>query len=211
VLAVGIGAWIYVAHENRLAASTVAIQQAVDWNLRLSQSDSTTERETLYAKGVDDLQQASLSADDRPIADHLLRGGEFLAHNHDPVAQADHFTQVADLLVTRIDRAAHKNSKALRPLGETYLDIMDRGIGRNLDIAAAAATPETRHHIERIIQRNLQLQSQLQAILRDRPDAATVRQKLQMISHRLHRLQMQAKAATQTTDHPGAAASQQIH
>jgi len=203
LLTFGIGAWAYVDHENRIAASALAIQKAVDWNLNLSQSDSTDERQVLYAKGAEDLQQASVSADDRPIADHLLQGGKFLADNHDPVAQADHFTQVAGLLVSRMDRAAHKNPKALQPLGESYLDVMDRGIHRNLDIAAVSASPETLRRIERIIQKNLQMQAQLQAMLRDRPDAAGVRQKLENVERRLHKLQQQAKAATQ----PGAATS----
>jgi cell division protein FtsB len=203
LLSLGIGAWAYVDHENRVAVSALAIQKAVDWNLNLSQSDSNNERQVLYAKGAEDLQQASVSAEDRPIADHLLQGGKFLADNHDPVAQADHFTQVAGLLVSRMDRAAHKNPKALQPLGESYLDVMDRGIHRNLDIAAVSASPETLRRIERIIQRNLQLQVQLQAMLRDRPDAAGVRQKLENVERRLHKLQQQAKAATQ----PGAATS----
>lgn len=203
LLCLGIGGWAYINHENNVAASALAIQKAVDWNLNLSQSNSSDERQVLYAKGAEDLQQASVSAEDRPIADHLLQGGKFLADNHDPVAQADHFTKVAGLLVSRMDRAAHKNPKALQPLGESYLDVMDRGIRRNLDIAAAAASPETLRRIERIIQKNLQLQAQLKAVLRDRPDAAGVRQKLENVERRLHKLQQQAKAATQ----PGAATS----
>jgi hypothetical protein len=102
-----------------------------------------------------------------------MLGGKFLANSADPLADADHFSQVADVLLNRMDHDARKSPKALDQLGQTYYMVVDKGVRRNLARAQAAGavdSPERQRRIEKIIERNVRLQSKLQALLDQSPD-----------------------------------------
>jgi hypothetical protein len=185
-----------------MLASSQAIDQGVGLNLSVSEGESEAEREKLFAQGSQEFRQqidsGELRGDDREFAHRLLEGAKLLTVTPDPLAQADHFTRVADLLVTRIDNASRRNPKAVAHLGQAYLNVANRGIHKNLDLAAAAElTPEQRRRLEKIVQRNLVIQAKLQQVLRDNPDQAQVRKQLEQIDHRLRRLQQKLNASTQ--------------
>jgi hypothetical protein len=199
-LALGAGTFAYVHHLNqsRLVASSETIDQAVDFNLSLGESESDDERNKLFAQGNqtfhDKADTTSLSDDDRQFADNLIQGAKFLTDHRDPLAQADHFTGVAEMLITRMDKA-RKNPKAVGRLSQAYLNVMNKGVHRNLDLATAdSQSPENQRRLEKIIQRNLSLYNKLEATLRDHPDQPQLRKQLEQVQHRLHRLQV--KAAT---------------
>jgi hypothetical protein len=171
--------WAYLAHQHtRIVASAEAIDDLVEWNLRLAQPDSTDERHKLYADSADGARrtadQAPLTEDDRHAADDLMQTGALLADSQDPLAEADHFSQMADLLVSKMDTTARKSPKALDRLGQTYFLVVDKGICRNLERAEAQGvdTPERQKRMERIIQRNIQLQERLEKFLLKHPNAA---------------------------------------
>ena len=182
LLAIGGGTWGYHAYQGRAVASAEAINQLVDWNLQLAQNGNAADREKFYRESANDVKQkvgsAPLSDDDKEVTDALMLDGEFFSKTEDPLAQADRFSHVADLLVTKMGRAAKKNPKTLDRLGQTYLSVVDRGIRRNLDRAEAIAgngngdTAEHQKRMERIIQRNIQLEKKLEALLQDSPPAA---------------------------------------
>lgn len=205
LLALGGGTFAYVYHQqaqSRMLASSQAIDQGVGLNLSVSEGESEAEREKLFALGSHDFRQkidaGELRGDDREFADRLLEGAKLLTVTPDPLGQADHFTRVADLLVTRIDNAARKNPKAVAHLGQAYLNVANRGIHKNLDLAASSdLTPEARRRLEKIVQRNLVIQAKLQGVLRDNPDQGQVRKQLEQIDHRLRRLQQKLNATTQ--------------
>lgn len=205
LLALGGGTFAYVYHQqaqSRMLASSQAIDQGLGLNLSISEGESEAEREKLFAVGSQDFRQAidagELRGDDREFADRLLEGAKLLTVTPDPLGQADHFTRVADLLVTRMDNAARKNPKALAHLGQAYLNVANRGIHKNLDLAASSElTPEERRRLEKIVQRNLVIQAKLQGVVRDNPDQAQVRKQLEQIDHRLRRLQQKLNATTQ--------------
>ena len=188
-------------------ASSQAIDQGVGLNLSVSEGESEAEREKLFTQGSQDFRQkidsGELRGDDREFATRMLEGAKLLTVTSDPLGQADHFTRVADLLVTRIDNATRKNPKAVAHLGQAYLNVANRGIHKNLDLAVSSdLTPESRRRLEKIVQRNLVIQAKLQAVLRDNPDQGQVRKQLEQIDHRLRRVQQKLKASTQPINSP---------
>jgi hypothetical protein len=176
----GVGiAWAYRSHQGtRMVASAEAIDDLVEWNLRLAQSESTNERHKLYADSAAGVRrtagEAPFTDDDRVAADDLMQTGALLAESQDPLTEADHFSQMADLLVTKMDTTARKSPKALDRLGQTYFMVVDKGIRQNLERAEAQGvnTPERQKRMERIIQRNIQLQERLEKFLLKHPNAA---------------------------------------
>ena len=180
LLAIGGGVWGYHAHQGRAVASAEAIDKLVDWNLQLAQNDNAADRERFYRESAQNVKQqvgnAPLSDDDKEVAYALVEDGEFFSKTDDPLAQADRFSHVADLLVTKMGRAARKNPKSLDRLGQSYLSVVDRGIKRNLDRAEAIAgsgdSEEHQKRMEKIIQRNIQLEKRLEALLEEAPPAA---------------------------------------
>lgn len=205
LLAVGgaVGTYLHVEHEHRAVASSDAIDRAVNFDLSLGQK-SETERQRIFDEGKLTLAKemgTRLLGDTREFADSLIHSAAFLTQHHDPLAQADHYTQVADKLVSRIDASAKRNPKALARLGQDYFNVMDQGVHTNLDIAATAPgnvdSAEYRRKLQKIIQHNLQVQSRLRLALRDHPEQEKIRKQLDQVEHRLHRLEQQAAAATQ--------------
>jgi hypothetical protein len=178
ILCLGGALLVYMVRQSEASyKSAQAIDQVVSWNLSLSQVDSIDERQKMYDIGAVDLRQRvgaySLTDDDRRVTDDLMLGGKFLANSADPLADADHFSQVADVLVSRMDHDARKSPKALDQLGQTYYMVVDKGVRRNLARAQAAEavdSPERQRRIEKIIERNVRLQSKLQALLDQSPD-----------------------------------------
>ena len=200
----GVGTYLHVEHEHRAVASSDAIDRAVDFDLSLGQTKSQTERQRIFDEGKLTLakeMRTRLLGDTREFADSLIHSAAFLTQHHDALAQADHYTQVADKLVSRIDTSAKRNPKALARLGQDYFNVMDQGVHTNLDIAATAPSnadsAEYRRKLQKIIQHNLQVQSRLRLALRDHPEQDKIRKQLDQVEHRLHRLEQQAAAATQ--------------
>lgn len=200
----GVAAYLHHETETRAVASSEAIDRAVNFNLTLSRSESIDERQKLFAERISSLASDTgrFVDDTREFADNLIRSAKFLTEHHDPLAQADHFTDVADLIVTRMDTTARRNPKALARLGQDYFNVMNQGVHTNLDLAASntISTAEYRQRLDKIIRHNEQLQAKLQATLRNNPDQAQVHKQLDQLERRLHKLKQKAAAAAQ----PGA-------
>jgi hypothetical protein len=201
---VGVGTYLHHEHENRAVASSEAIDRAVDFDLKLGRSDSQVDRQKMFNEGSSLLARqmsTRLLGDAHEFADSLIHSAAFLTQHRDPLAQADHYTQVADKLVSRIGTTAKRNPKALARLGQDYFNVMDQGVHTNLDIAATAPSAidsaEYQHRLQKIIQHNLQVQSRLRLAMRDHPEQEKIRKQLDQVEHRLHRLEQQAAAATQ--------------
>lgn len=192
VLAIGGGLWAYHAHQHKVVASTQTIDDLVEWNLRLAQA-TPDERHKLYADSADGVKQsvgqAPLTEADRKSADELMQTGALLADTQDPLAEADHFSQMADLLVTQMDGPARASPQAMDRLGQTYFLVVDKGIRRNLERAEAAAgfdSPERQKRVDKIIQHSLQLQARLEAFLEKHPAAARPQLRKALELHKRH-------------------------
>lgn len=178
MLVIGGSIWTYRAREHQLIASAQAMNSLVEWNLRLAEAKSTAERKRLYdARAEAEKQLASrahLNAADRKQANTLIENVEFLSTNEDPLAEADHFSQVAEVLITKMDSLASKAPETMDRLSDTYYRVVDQGIQQNLERAAAAGanTPVAQKQIEAIDQRNTMLQSKVEALLEKNPSAS---------------------------------------
>jgi hypothetical protein len=178
MLVVGGSIWAYHHRQQQVLASAQTLDKLVVWNLRLTQSVSPAERRKLYAISAESVKQqtgqASLTSADRKDAEALLQNGAFLADNQDPLAEADHFSDVADLLVTKMDFTADKSPEAMDQLSQAYYSVVNQGIQKNLDRAEASGvnTPATQKQMEKIDQRNTVLMSKVQALLDKSPPAS---------------------------------------
>jgi hypothetical protein len=176
LLVIGGSVWSYHLRQQKALAAAQAFQNLVEWNLKLAENQSPVERHKLFAASAEDVRQrtvhAPFNAADRKQADALIQNGAFLADNQDPLAEADHFSDVAELLITKMDAESSASSEAMEKLSRTYLSVVDKGIHKNLDRAEVAGvqTPATQHQIEKLGQRNMMLQSKVEALLDKTPD-----------------------------------------
>lgn len=178
LLVIGGGMWSYQARVRQVAAAEDAIDKLVEWNLRLTQSESPVERRQLYAASPAAVKQrtilAPLDAGDRQQADALIENGAFLAGNADPLAEADHFSHLADLMVSKIISASTQSAEVLEHLSQNYLSVVNQGIQKNLDRAEAATvnTPAHVQQMEKIEQRYAMIQSSMEAAIEKSPPTA---------------------------------------
>lgn len=182
VLVLGIGLGIYLARPA--TASAAVVDQLVDWNLELADASGPQERQQLYstrAAGFDSaVRTASLNAEDRQLATLLLEQGSWLAKNNDPVDEAEHFSELADQFVARLDRAADANdARALQRLGRNYDRLAQRGVNARLQRLAAVASvnkPELARKLERLARLQAERERRLERLAERHPNAKAVRQ-----------------------------------
>src|SRR5205823_2089539 len=89
------------------------------------------------------------------FAESLIRNGEWLTSNSEPLETADRFAVLADQLVERLDRAAARDdAKASARLARQYMHISNRGVKPKVEHARAVGADEARQRkLERIAQR----------------------------------------------------------
>ena len=178
MLVIGGSIYAYKWRERQVLASAQTIEVIVEWNLKLVQADTPAERRKVYEASAGLLDQyvvsAPLTSDDRKRAGELIEKGAFLKDNEDPLAEADHFSGVADLLVKKMDLTADASPETMDKLSHTYLSVVDNGIEKNLDRAQAAAkdNPAGQNKIARIDQRNALLMDRVEALVEKHPTSS---------------------------------------
>jgi hypothetical protein len=145
ILVFGIGIGIYLAQPPKASA---VVDQLVEWDLELADAPGPQQREAIYRNGASawesQIKNASLTTEDRQYASALLEQGKWLSTNPDPVDQADRFSDLAELIVDRMNAAAAANdARAVQRLGGHYRRIVQRGIGEKLDRMGANASIST--------------------------------------------------------------------
>lgn len=146
ILIFGIGLGIYLAQPPKASA---VVDQLVEWDLELADAQGPQQREQIYrtrapAEWEMQIQNASLTTEDRQYASALLEHGKWLSTNPDPVDQAERFSDLAELIVNRMNSAAARNdARAVQRLGGNYRRIVQRGIGEKLDRMGANASIST--------------------------------------------------------------------
>jgi hypothetical protein len=180
ILIVGAVLGVYFYNFNRPAPTTV-VDRLIDWNLALADAPATQESSVYSARAAvlqSEVNDASLSDDDRELASTLLKHGTWLSVNNDPLDRAEKFSDLADLILLRMHRAAMNNDlKALQRLSQRYNLVVRAGIGGNLARmpATGAVSPENKKKLERIARRNAEQERKLE-IMADRASKALQRE-----------------------------------
>jgi hypothetical protein len=154
---IGLGTWLLIPTPEAHAAPAL-IERLVDWNLDLARAGSAGERKELFAAREDalkrDVEQVPLPGPDRALAHLLLDNGAWLATHDDPIAAAERFSAVADLLVERMDRAsARREHRLASRYARLQSVVAEHGVAHSLAKAEAsgALNFEQRRHLEKII------------------------------------------------------------
>lgn len=111
LLAVGPFAYLMINRPTEAVASSEIVDKLIDLNIALA-SAAPADRKRIYAEREGDLrtslQSARLRKEDRAIADKCLENGQWIAEHNDPVAEADHLSAIADMLVGRVSAESRR-------------------------------------------------------------------------------------------------------
>lgn len=201
LLVVGIGLGIYLGSMS--SEHPAVVDQLIDLDLELA-SVQQQQRQALYERHAPGLEKVvkttRMSEEDRQLAMALLRNGQWLTGNADPLEQAERFSDIADVLVDRMDRAARaKDGRMLQKLGRHYGRVMQVGIGPSLEKADAfIAPPHAR--LERLANRNAGHQKKLQAVLDASPRGSEKEVRKALEASRRQKGQGKKPPATQGTE-----------
>jgi hypothetical protein len=118
-----------------VAQADPVMEDLVEWNLKLTETETPADREKLVRNRLPELQSAvqtaSLSADDRTFAEQLLAYGRKLGGTADAVDEAEGFHDLADTLLVRLDTAAEDPARSV-VYARLYSQVVDRGVDVNL-------------------------------------------------------------------------------
>lgn len=147
-LTVGVGTWLFLSHPELQAAPDL-VGELIDWNLDLAQSESPQERSQLYASQIDDFQLATektrLPTEERRLADILLENGAHLSKDHDPLAEAERFSALADNLLEQMFTASKANDfDQVDRLADFYGRVEKQGVAEKLKKAEKAGPWDAR-------------------------------------------------------------------
>jgi hypothetical protein len=180
LLAIGSGIWMttFATRQPALAADAT-VDRLLDWNLKIADTESPDARNNIFATQVNELKaqtdQAALPADQQQIASKLLENGLWLSSHPDPLAGAEHFDQVANLVLDQLNAAATRNqSKAVERLSKQYDRLTARGLRPQLKRAKfdRLEKPDRKKRYERLLNREDELNLRLQQILETSPNAS---------------------------------------
>ncbi|MGA2497257.1 MAG: hypothetical protein ABSH20_05925 [Tepidisphaeraceae bacterium] len=178
VLCIGMGAWFVVAGRGG-SGSDVVIDRLVAWNVALIEAGSPQEAGRIYADQAVVLRQSldrdAVSGDAKELGAKLLENGAWLSVNTDPLARADRFCHVADMLLKRIQPAAAAGDiKSVTKLSRRYHQIVSRGVDGQLRRVQSSAIndPDRKRHYDRVVRRNADLDQQLQDVVERSPEPA---------------------------------------
>ena len=90
------------------------------------------------------------------------------------LAEAYHFSEVADLLMAKMDAAVSQSDETVGQLSQTYLSVVDTGIEKNIERAAATSvtSPSRVSQLAKIDQRNAYLMNKVEAFIEKNPGSS---------------------------------------
>ena len=174
LLVVGLSLSILLLLSQPADASTDLVGQLVDWNVEMAQAPNQFERSRLYHEREvafsKSLAHNTLSADESTLAKALFEQGFWLSEHDDPLAAADRFCSVNELLASQGQRdAAKKNYRASAVRVSESQRIRRAGIEANLVLVSKQASSEQKDLIERVSRRDRTTAAAL-ARLAEHPD-----------------------------------------
>jgi hypothetical protein len=178
LLLLGVGALTWsLLPTNQAVASTVLIDQLIDWNLNLAQAATTAERGQIFAAQEaafkNAVRKSNLGADDRELAGLLLENGSWLAANTDPLTEAELFSTVADKLVDQLQSpAVRKDAAAVDRLVRMQTKVARRGVSANLAKLedSGALNFENERRLEKVILRDSKRMKVVVDLMERNPD-----------------------------------------
>jgi hypothetical protein len=172
------GSWMLLAGREA-QASHALLSELVDWNLRLTEAESATDREHLYAEQATRLQSAidaTRQPDDHAALDRaFMENGAWLSAHRDPAAEATRFDGLAArLLELARDAGQRRAYRQMNRLLQQYNRLMEAGINPNIKRAELAGVLDFEHqrNLERLAlsdQRHIQ---ELTSLLAEVPNAS---------------------------------------
>ncbi len=179
MLVIGIGLGFYA---SRTTEGAVVVDQLVDWNLEMADANGPADRAQLYtsrAAALDSaVRKASLDSEDRQLAMALLEHGSWLVKHNDPVDEAERFSELADQLIVRLDRAAAANDQqAMQRLGRDCERLIQRGVHARLQKIRNQHLPpsDTAKRLERLTKRQSERERRIANMAQNHPNAALKR------------------------------------
>jgi hypothetical protein len=179
MLVIGIGLGFYA---SRTTEGAVVVDQLVDWNLEMADAKGPADREQLYmsrASALDSaVRQASLDSEDRQLAMSLLEHGAWLVKHDDPVDEAERFSELADQLIVRLDRAAAANDQqAMQRLGRDCERLIQRGVHARLQKIRNQHLPpsDMAKRLDRLAKRQSERERRIANMAQNHPNAALKR------------------------------------
>ena len=174
LIAAGSGVLFFGPGRNAEAHSDV-IDQLVDWNLDLSEA-SAVDRQRIYSDRRNKLQKsivnAKLDPTDRDLAENLMANGTWLVEHEDPVEELQRFNVMADQLLDQVKSSSVSNAVRADRFARQFRKVNERGIDSKMERirAIAAADPERRKLVNRILKHDKERAVEIDEILERSPD-----------------------------------------
>jgi hypothetical protein len=169
------------------------IDQLVDWNLDLSEA-SPTDRQRIFAERRNKLQNsignAKLDPTDRDLAENLMANGSWLVEHEDPVEEFQRFNVMADQLLDRVKTSSESDAVRADRFARQFRKVNERGIDSKMERirAIAAADPERRKLVNRILKHDKERAVEIDEILERSPDITKKELRAALdLSHKRHK------------------------
>lgn len=175
LIATGMGA-LMLLPAARVEAAPDLVGRMVEWNLRIAQAPTPEDRRRAHAEHAHALGRAlddgSLAAEDRRLAQHLLETGGRLVRAGDALAEADQLDDMTEALVEHMQAAAERG-QALRvnQLARQFQRVAARTKARAAD-RAAAVHPDREKKLARLAEREDRRLTKLEKMLEKAPNEA---------------------------------------
>ncbi len=171
--------FLRLGRANRSLAEDTTVDRLLDWNLKIADEDSPNARATIFATQLDAMKsqvdRAALPADQRQLAVRLLENGSWLSTHPDPLESAEHFDQVASLVVDQLHAAAtNDQAKAAARLTRQLNRLANQGLAPQMKRAKSARLekPDRKKRYDRLVHNNEELNTRLRQILEASPNAS---------------------------------------
>ena len=177
LILIGLVGWLLFSGGVETAmASDAVLDRLVAWNVELGQAESSEECERILAQTASleqAMNQVRLTANEKNLAAALLENGKWLSYNTDPLARAERFQQLADLLVKRLESAtAAHEPKTIARLSRYYGVVQSRGFDPQMARVESMDSdkPERSRRWRRLKGVNAAMQAQVRELAKQLPD-----------------------------------------
>jgi hypothetical protein len=164
---------------NHALAEDATVDRLLDWNLKIADEDSPDMRANIFATQVNEMRsqvdRAALPPDQQQLAARLLENGSWLSSHPDPLAGAERFDDVANLVLDQLHTAAaHDQPAAASRLSRQYNRLKTHGLGPQMKRATPGKLEklERKKRYDRLVTRSEELDHRLQQILEASPNAS---------------------------------------
>ncbi len=180
LIGISLGLWLhYHGGGGPMPAESNPISDLVALNMDVAGQKTPEDRAKAYSLTVEKYQQYTQKApqDQRELAQTIASEGQWLATNDDPLAEADHFTSLANVLLDRMDSAVEGNRpQLLGELSRSYCMLVERGIGPRVKrlMADQKLDAQRRNRLNKIMDDNGKHQPRLERMLKQVPRQSRV-------------------------------------